>query len=195
MRAPSYLVPSLRARARQLGGAFERALLAREATRRGTADGIFGAAERDLLARLAELIVPAEEGVPGAADVGVIGALERKLAASPVERGRYARGLPAYDRLARRRFGRPFLDLAEAEQVALLEQIDEHGAGGAGIPGVVVRVRRAAAVVVSPASHLFPVLVRDVMEAYYTTPQAWRWLEYDGPPMPAGYLDVLRPRA
>ena len=32
------------------------------------------------------------------------------------------------------------------------------------------------------------------MEAFYTSEVSWLWLEYDGPPMPHGYSNLLEPR-
>ncbi|HXG04670.1 MAG TPA: hypothetical protein VNO23_14790, partial [Candidatus Binatia bacterium] len=44
------------------------------------------------------------------------------------------------------------------------------------------------------AARLFPVLCADAFAAYYATPRVWRWLGYDGPPMPEGYPSLTAAR-
>lgn len=38
---------------------------------------------------------------------------------------------------------------------------------------------------------LFPILVKDVKQVFYTSQISWDWPGYDGPPMPNGYLGQL----
>lgn len=107
----------------------------------------------------------------------------------------YERGLVNVDSLARRRHAQRFLALGVPEQIALLAEIDGLSTPVARWGGkAAARLLRLYRVVRFPAAQLFPILVEDVMREFYTSPVAWVWLSYDGPPMPRGYLDVLEPR-
>lgn len=195
------VVASLRARGRLLVETLECRVLVERATygdREVARDATLAltVAERALLERLSSLIVPGDERVAGAGSVGVVATIERHIGASAVRRGEYGRGLPAIDAMARQRHQRPFLALTEAEQIALLEALDRASRRQVTrrLGRLGPRLQHAIRIIRSPAVHLFPVLVRDVIDAYYATPAAWSWLEYDGPPSPRGYSDVLRPR-
>jgi Gluconate 2-dehydrogenase subunit 3 len=148
---------------------------------------------------LSAAIIPSDESGAGAREARVVDALNRRLAASPSHQELYARGLPGFDALSRRKFGRIFAELAPSEQTDLLRNIDRLAGGDADAPSGAARVVAKALElywsVRFPAVRLFPVLVDDVMQAFYTDPVSWKWLGYDGPPMPRGYLDLSHPRA
>jgi hypothetical protein len=90
----------------------------------------FGAAELALLDELTELILPADEHSGGARAAGVARYIDARLAGYDPElpplreaRERWKAGLAAVDALARQAGGVPFLELAGAQRVALLERL------------------------------------------------------------------------
>ncbi len=155
--------------------------------------------ERALLAALSTLIVPSDEMGPGASEAKVVETLDRRIASSPSRQGLYARGLAGFDRLSRKRHGLRFAELTAPQQTDLLREIDRLSDAKTDSISVVERragrLLRLYRIVRHPAVQLFPVLVKDVVQAFYTSPVSWEWLGYDGPPMPLGYLDVVQPRA
>jgi len=158
----------------------------------------FSPAERRIAEALAARVLPSDSNGPGAQEAGVAAALDRILgAASPERRALYSRGLQDLDRRARRGFGRGFAELPEAEQKRLLEDIDRES--GRRFQGPITRrLPRRLTILYSrwrsPAVDFFLTFIDDVFEVFYTSPTAWTWLGYDGPPMPLGYLDPTRPR-
>ena len=89
-------------------------------------------------------------------------------------------------------------ELTRPEQLALLETVDQMqqniNRATISLPD---RVERKAQDLyhdwegLGPALDLFPQLVSDVMQAFYSSQVAWDWLGYDGPPQPAGYVGRL----
>ena len=158
----------------------------------------FSPPERRLAELLAARVLPSDADGPGSREADVAGALDRLLAAaSPDHRALYGRGLQGLDRMARRRSGRGFGDLPEADQNRLLEDISGVADRRFESP-VARRIPRRLTVLYYrwrfPAVDFFSRFIDDVFEAFYTSPVAWKWLGYDGPPMPLGYLDPTRPR-
>ena len=75
-----------------------------------------------------ERLFPADEGGPGAGEIGVLAYLDRALAGADQGKAEtYRLGLAALDLAARRRHAAPFAGCAAAEQDALLADL-EHGA-------------------------------------------------------------------
>ena len=144
------------------------------------------------------MILPSDAYGPGAREADAARKIEASLTGSPGRQAVYIRGLRALDALARRRAGRPFANVAGDAQIALLREIE--GAAEA-------RSRSARALRIPhrlidlymlwrfPEVEFLDQLVDDVFVAFYTSPVGWQWLDYDGPPMPLGYLDPLRRRA
>jgi hypothetical protein len=161
-----------------------------------------------MLATLVDLIVPSEEGSPGARDTGVAERLERQAGRSAEMWARYVRGLAAIDRVARQHAGAPFLRLSPAGQLDILGRI--------GVVAERVRWRRNASWTarvlrrlarihysvpgwgsrhgMGTAHDFFARLVNDVLAEFWTSRQAWQWISYDGPPMSEGYPDLGTPR-
>jgi hypothetical protein len=162
--------------------------------------------EREIAAALASLIVPPDDTGPGAAEAAVVDGLDQLLAASPERQPLYRSGLQGFATLAWHRHGRPFSELTTAERLDLVTLVDGITARTAwtrtGSRGQRVRRRIAAAYHRWPApgawhgagdaAAFFPRLTADVLAAFYTSPVAWAWLGYDGPPMPDGYLTTER---
>jgi hypothetical protein len=154
--------------------------------------------ERRLAEVLAARVLPSDGAGPGSAEADVAGAIDRVLAAaSPEHRAHYGRGLHGLDRMSRRRSGSRFADLPESEQNRLLEDLTRVSDRRFEGP-VARRIPHRLTVLYYrwrfPAVDFFSRFVDDVFEAFYTSPVAWKWLGYDGPPMPLGYLDPTRPR-
>jgi hypothetical protein len=165
--------------------------------RRGPESARLTAGERRLLEALSDLLLPSSEGSPGAREAEVARSIERILEASPSQRALYARGLESLESSSRKRKGRGFLELAKEEQLELLRRIDRRSRTGSGAPeteGLLGKASSLCREARFPVLQFFPVLVQDVRRVFYTSPVAWKWLGYDGPPMPDGYPDVTRPR-
>jgi hypothetical protein len=149
--------------------------------------------EITLVGTLAALIVPSDETGPGAHEAGVVQTLDRTLAGSPPLQALYEPGLLAFDALARERHGVSFVELPQDRKVDLLGDVDrlsqavsDTDSMAAKIKGAVLTLRCAANGSLA-AARLFPRLVSDVKQMFYTSPVGWEWLGYDGPPMPDGY--------
>lgn len=150
-----------------------------------------------LLAALASILVPSDERGPGAPEAAAVDTVDRLIATSPTRQAQYAPGLLAFDEIAQQTYGAIFVDLARAQQEDLVEAVDAAAAARASAGTVADRVVRKVTSTtqalqgVEAAVLLFPVLVNDVKQAFYTSEVAWQWLDYDGPPMPKGYAGVV----
>lgn len=82
----------------------------------------FDKAQFQMITRLVDLIIPRTE-TPGAADAGVDVQIDGTAAGKPDVRAELEQGLAALDSRARKDRGKPFLELASAEQIALLEAV------------------------------------------------------------------------
>ena len=154
--------------------------------------------ERSLAEALAAVILPSDADGPGAREAAAAQKVEAALAGSPDRQAVYIRGLRALDRLARRRAGRPFANLAEDARITLLRELEE--VSEARFRSALARYlpRRPLLLYTFwrfPEVEFLKQFADDVFVAFYTSPVGWQWLEYDGPPMPLGYLDPLRRRA
>lgn len=157
----------------------------------------FTTGEYRLIGALATLILPSDETGPGASEAGVVDTLDHLVATSRSRQALYARGLYGFDELAQRKHGRGFAELTHAQQVNLLKMVDPAHYSGNARTTSVVEVKRKLTVLyrhfigpsLGEASVLFPVLVGDVLQAFYSSRVAWDWLGYDGPPGPRGYTD------
>jgi hypothetical protein len=156
--------------------------------------------EARLIRALAAVIVPSDESGPGADEADIAHQLDRMLATSPPKKQNdYVRGLLSFDVWAQRMDGCAFADMPYERQVSLVKLI------AAATPrsessSLWTRLRRKVVVLAQrrkglfPALQLFPMLTRDVMRLFYTSAVAWKWLDYDGPPMPRGYDDLMNNR-
>src|SRR4051812_48897434 len=95
----------------------------------------FTRAEFETIGLVAERIIPATD-TPGAIGAGVPRYIDEVVSANPEHKKKFAAGLARIDKEAKRRFGKKFAGLSEAQQVQLLtplsEAVDagrEYGAG------------------------------------------------------------------
>lgn len=159
----------------------------------------FTAHEYMLVGVLAALIVPSDDIGPGASDAGVADTLDGWLASSRRLRGLYTSGLLAFNALAEYTYGRQFTELERDEQTHLLHLVDQAYQGTKYTEGSMAnKVRRRLTDVyyswpapgawggLGAAGDLFPQLVEDIQQAFYTSRVAWDWLGYDGPPFLLG---------
>lgn len=157
-----------------------------------------------LISALAALIVPKDETGPGASDIDIVDALERVVEKSQNRYIQdrhilYRKGLDAFDKVAQREYGSVFAKLTCEQQISILKSLDKAFIKLPAYYTLLDRIRRKAKKIYykyklngfGETIDLFPVLVNDVMECFYTSQVAWNGLGYDGPPMPNGYLGRL----
>ncbi len=173
-------------------------LAALDRERRAGATNWFTPTEYRLVEALASVILPSDEHGPGAREAGVADTLNRLIAQMPGRQPLYARGLRSLDRQACREMGRSFPELGSGNQVSFLRRLESIASGRSLSASVAGRVGGLIGRLYKkwrfPAASFLPEFVDDTMKAFYTSPVAWQWLDYDGPPMPLGYLDPIRPR-
>jgi hypothetical protein len=153
---------------------------------------------------LARIIVPSDGETPGLEDVGVLDApavtaLDNIVFGSPYRHHLYSRGLLAFDNWALAEHGCKFAEVPAADQVkffAAAQQLSENKTGGASRFLRVWRKLRVtpATSALHGATLLFPHIINDCIQVFYTSRVSWVWLEYDGPPMDKGYVSVTAPR-
>jgi len=130
--------------------------------------------ERDVLSRIVDLLVPADEGSPGAVDLGVDNAVFAAAGQSRSLRGRIRHGLSRLNELSQSKFGRSPEDLDHSQLTRLIEQIAEAPRG-------------------SVELSFFRRLHKLTVSLYYSHPETWMSLGYPGPPQPLGFMDHADP--
>jgi len=96
----------------------------------------------------------------------------------PPDRVAYRRGFLALEQMAQKSYGRPFLELAWADQQELLKSVhDAKPMPGAEIIWKEMEIHRWWAMVLG-----------DCCEAYYSHPWAWDEIGFGGPAYPRGYM-------
>lgn len=149
--------------------------------------------ESHLIEALASVIVPADKERPGAHDARIMSRLDALVASSPERHAMYREGLAAFERLAILHYRRPFTSLPFQAQLRVFTAVAWAYEGRS----VVTRVRRKLLILyltrrgLRAAVMLFPQLVRDVQDLFYTSPVAWNWLRYDGPPLARRQADPV----
>jgi hypothetical protein len=98
---------------------------------RPSAPQAFDAARFRLLTRLVDLIIPRSD-TPGAADAGVPLLIDAAAKQRAEVRQRFEKGLDGLDRQARAAHQKPFVELAEAQQVAILRAASNEPSSEAG---------------------------------------------------------------
>jgi hypothetical protein len=146
-----------------------------------------------LIEALASVIVPADKDRPGAHDARIMSRLDALVASSPERHALYREGVAAFERLAILHYRRPFTSLSFRQQSRVFTAVDWAYEG----KSVITRVRRKLLMLyftgrgLGAAVMLFPQLVRDVQDLFYTSPIAWAWLRYDGPPLARRQADPV----
>jgi hypothetical protein len=147
---------------------------------------------------LANLIVPSDNDTPGIDEVCVLGpstleSLDKLILNSPERQTLYSRGLLSFDALALRKRQCRFARMTSEDQTELLkasQRIHEQWTSPA--PAARKAWRRFKIIVRGKglpflAGQLYPQILSDCMQVFYTSRVSWIWLEYDGPPMDEGY--------
>ena len=154
--------------------------------------------EFHMLEALAAVVIPSDEHGPGAREAGVAQRIHQSIFHAEPVRRRYTEGLQAIDALARQRYSKAFTELSYDKQREVFTFLDEaYGKLWPQVPPTAFsgKVRwklhhlyyRQIAGVSDPALIMIDQVTRDAAEAFYSTPVAWEWLGYSGPPFPFGY--------
>jgi len=114
--------------------------------------------ERSALRLVVDEIVPAADGMPAASEVGSLEYLEQLVRDYSEIRGELETGLSRLAQLSVDSLAAPFTDLSAPQRVQALSEMEK-------------RARRE-----------FAILRDYTYEAYYTRPQVWRLIGYDGQP-------------
>ena len=98
----------------------------RDVQKSGAAAGVLNAAEAATLAAFCARIIPTDDNGPGAAEARASVYIDRALGGwlAP-SRGAYTTGLAALDAAARARSGKRFVELAPADQDAILATVED----------------------------------------------------------------------
>ena len=105
---------------------FDRVLAFQREVLKAVPPGVLSATDAATLAAICARIIPTDEGGPGAAEARAAQYIDRALGGwlAP-SRDAYTAGLAAIDAAARARAGRRFVELAVAEQDAVLATLDQ----------------------------------------------------------------------
>jgi len=145
--------------------------------------------EARTLAAACDQIVPPDKD-PGAADAGVVTFVDRQLATRrKKERPRWQAGLRGLDATARRRHGKPFVDLPFEAQTAVLQDVERGVVATADWNGV-------------PPAAFFALLREHTMMGFYGDPRhggnkdrvSWRMLGVPDPPIRGRLHETPPPR-
>jgi hypothetical protein len=157
----------------------------------------FTTEEASVAHALANLFVPSDDRTPGLDDIDVLGPpaivlLDKILSADPCKQVDYARGLLSFDIWARQECGCNFAEMTIKDQVKLLtaaQQCYEGWTGGSTLGKTWHRLRSVTDANNGKffAARLYPEIRSDCFRVFYTSQVSWVWLDYDGPPMDAGY--------
>jgi hypothetical protein len=152
-----------------------------------------------LVAALAALIVPADEG-PGAVEAGAAGYIDRMVFESEKKQKEYAEGLEWIEETSQKQYGKNFLDLTVKEQIDLLIAIDEAETKiNRRVSKLIDRINRKIDELwsdvfgVGNSNGFFKIIRTDVFYGYYSNPISWKVVGFYGPPQPAGYPDYSKP--
>jgi gluconate 2-dehydrogenase subunit 3-like protein len=112
--------------------------------------------DRDVLRAAADEIIPANEGMPAASEVGAAEYLDRLAREDSGLKRQLARSLSSLEELSRRAFKKSFSELSRDDRVSVLKDLEGQ-----------------------PASDSFALLRDFVYEAYYTQPKVWKLIGYE----------------
>jgi hypothetical protein len=124
---------------------------------------VFAAAQRELLVRVLNCLVPAAGAFPGAGDLGVASYLDRVVGPSAALKRLFAQGLVQITLSSQAQYAHPFTALPEGQCEAVLRHVE------------------------ATAPEFFEALVTHTYSGYYSHPTIVRLLGLEGPPQPRGY--------
>ena len=142
---------------------------------------VFTESQEGLLKEVVNCIVPAEDGFPGAGDLGVASHIDATIAESAAMKKLFLAGLAHVEITAFRTLGRDFAGLSPEEKYRALRQVEQE------------------------ESDFWDALVQQTYNGYYTDPAILSLIRQEArPPQPRGYpmrpfdlklLDNVRNRA
>ena len=150
----------------------------------------FTAKEMRTLHVLADDVIPADHRSPSATAVGVPAFIDYNLAVeetSKAERTAWRGGLRWLDTESRRRFGAPYAAATTAQRHALLDDISFPNGMPQGVP------QGGIAPALQPGAAFFS-RARDMIAAgFFSTPQGWKDLQYQGNVFNPGWKGCPQP--
>jgi gluconate 2-dehydrogenase gamma chain len=117
------------------------------------------AQEFSTLTRLTDLIIPVDNGKPGAVEAGVPAWIDTMLGVSDVLKTRYSTGLAWMDVTMKSRNGSDFVGAASEQQTALLD---------------LIAFKRNATPDLAPGIEFFTLVRRMTVDGFYTSPMGMR---------------------
>lgn len=132
--------------------------------------------DRTTFRALVDTLMPADLRSPGAAALGVDGAIWQQLQQNHGLRNLTAAAVEWLNSSAEATGGHSFVTLGEAERESIVSEL-------ASMPAD------------SPAAFFFAVVLGEVYRHYYARAEAWPALGYAGPPQPGGFVDHAEPPA
>jgi hypothetical protein len=153
--------------------------------------------ELAILEAVASTLIPSDQQGPGAADAAVGMRIIRSLVENPALMTTYTTGLSKLDQLARARYGSSVTGLPTAQLHQLLSFLDKvYQSIFLGTGSLSSRVRAKAYywyyvkwAGLGSTLEFWKQVQSDVLAHFYSSPVAWAWLGYDGPPFPLGYVN------
>jgi gluconate 2-dehydrogenase gamma chain len=125
----------------------------------------FSVQEFRTLERLCDLIIPVENGAPGALAAGVTAWIDTISNENDELKGSYAKGFAWLDETMKARGATDFVSATPAQQTALLDQI---------------AYRRNASAELTPGIEFFALVRRMTVDAFYTSPIGIKDIDYRG---------------
>jgi Gluconate 2-dehydrogenase subunit 3 len=183
---------------------FNQELGRRNAERKGRSGQWLTPEEMAVAEALTKIVIPSEEESPGIDEVGVLGpsaitSLDKMISGCPIKQHFYSRGLLSFDVWAMKEHGSTFPGLPVDQQTSLFRRAQEMNDRWNISSSLIAKVRRrfdALAQIMRgsfDAVMLYRIIRDDSVQIFYTSRVSWVWLDYDGPPMEKGYLN-LTPR-
>lgn len=155
------------------------------------------ATELAILGVLASVLIPSDEQGPGAAEAAVADRIAQSFGHSPGLLTTYKTGLSELDQLSCSRYGASVTSLQADQGQQLLSFLDEvHQAMFSEMGSLGSRIRAKAYYWyyvkwggLGSTLEFWRQLQSDVLTHFYSSPIAWAWLGYEGPPFPLGYVN------
>jgi len=130
--------------------------------------------DRAFVSRVVDLLVPADDVSPGALELGVHETILTRAKDNKTLRNTIKNGRKWFDEQSESLNADNFLGLDEAKQITLIEKAE-------------------ASTIQSTGNKFFSRMRVEVFKEYYSSPESWISLCYQGPPQPNGFLDYAEP--